>query len=103
MFVNENIKTPAIYTHVGSTQKVAIYHNNGKGTYTPRFFVDNYKPKDKKHTQRSFTSFRKKGDALAFAEKICSRLSRFNAKDVFAIEKIVKELKDETKQRKRRT
>lgn len=93
MLVVQDTNYPTVYTHVDSTQKVAIYHNNGKGTYTPRFYVNNYQPKDKKHTQRSFKSFKTQGEAFAFAESVCSRLSKFDSNNVFAIEKIVKEMK----------
>jgi len=53
MFVVQNIKFPTVYTHVDSTQKIAIYHNNKDGKYTTRFYVNNYQPKDKRYPSLS--------------------------------------------------
>lgn len=93
MFVVQNIKYPAVYTHVNSTQKVAIWHDNKKRTYTPRFYVNNYQPKEKRYPQRSFKSFKTKGEAMAWAEDVCSKLSKYDSHNVFALQRIVKEIK----------
>jgi hypothetical protein len=94
MFVVQDIMFPTVYTHVDSTQKIAIYHNNKDGKYTTRFYVDNYQPKDKRHPQRSFgKSFKTMGESLDFGEKICSRLSKFDANDERVLKRIYKETK----------
>jgi len=93
MFVVQNIKYPAVYTHVNSTQTVAIWHDNKKRTYTPRFYVNNYQPGEKRHPQRSFKSFKTKGEAMSWAEEVCSKLSKHDSFDVFALQRIVKEMK----------
>ena len=98
MLVVQNKQTPSIYTHVNSTQRVNAYYKRDIKGYVPRFYVYNYKPKDKQYTQRSFKSFKKQGDALAWVEQVCSRLDKYSAGDVFAIERIVKELNNEAKQ-----
>ena len=93
MFVVQNTEYPAVYTHVNSTQKIAIYHGNKDGKYTTRFYVNNYQPKDTLYPQRSFgKSFKTKGEALEFGENMCSRLSKFDSFDVFELERIYKEI-----------
>lgn len=66
-----------------SGQKVAIYPNFKKGTYTARFFVDNYvTASGKKHSQRSYVNNHKTAkEAKEFAENMCWYLSPKTAGD----------------------
>jgi|TARA_R110000868_G_scaffold375665_1_gene640247 hypothetical protein len=90
MLVVENTKTPTIYTHVGTTQKVSIYINKGSGRYTPRFHVNNYNPTGKKqHGQRSFGSFKSAGAAYKWADDLCNAISAKDAFDVHALKRAV--------------
>ena len=90
MLVVENTKTPTIYTHVGTTQKVSIYINKGSGTYTPRFHVNNYNPTGKKQLrQRSFGSFKSAGGAYKWADYLCNTIISKDAFDVHALKNAV--------------
>ena len=97
MFIVEDNKSKQIYTHVESTQKVSIYPDYTKHTYTPRFHVHNYKPSTKQHKQRSFKAFKNMTVARNWADEVCSMLSKEDAGDVHAIAKIVKVIKERNK------
>lgn len=94
MFIVEDEKRQQIHTHVESTQKVSIYPRFAKHKYEPRFHVDNYKPKNKRHRQRSFGSFKNMTDAYNWADEVCSMLPKEDVGDVHAIAKIVKVIKE---------
>jgi hypothetical protein len=81
------------WTHEESTQKVGIWPDKVNGGYVPRFFVDDYQPKNKKHTQRSYRKFKTAKEAKIFCNEVCSFLTPQTARKEKIITAIVKTLK----------
>ena len=73
-----------------SGQKVGVWPDRANGGYTPRFFVDDYQPKDKKHSQRSYRKFKTAKEAKIFCNAICELLTPETARKEKIITAIVK-------------
>tara|TARA_Y100000114_G_C11477222_1_gene193619 strand:- start:86 stop:415 length:330 start_codon:yes stop_codon:yes gene_type:complete len=73
-----------------SGQKVGIWPDRTNGGYIPRFFVDDYQPKDKKHSQRSYRKFKTAKEAKKFCRDICELLTPETAGKEKIITAIVK-------------
>ena len=82
------------WTDKKSTQKIGIWPDKVKGGYVPRFFVDDYQPKLKKHTQRSYSKFKTAKEAKIFCNEVCSFLTPETARKEKIITAIVKTLKN---------
>ncbi len=80
------------WTHE-SGQKIGIWPDRKTGGYIPRFFVSDYIPKNKKHSQRSYSKFKTAKEAKAFCNEICNYLTPETAGKEKIITAIVKTLK----------
>jgi len=81
-------------TYTINGQKFNIYPKGTSGFFVLRFYVDDYMPNGKKHTQRAVLSGKNVHELYLFAERICFSLTPYQIRKEKEIMQLKKELKN---------